>query len=267
MKEIVINLGNKSNEIQIVPIGDLHVGDPNCNMDLIKSTIKYIKDTENCYTILNGDLMNNALKTSKSDTYKETMNMEEQQEALIELLSPIKDKILFMTQGNHELRTNLLAGIDPLRYVARSLDLIEKGRYSDNTYMITLMFGKRNGEKNSSNIYTIFGTHGSGGGKRVGSTANAMDDMCHIIPNADLYVHSHTHVPINYSDRVFVYNQNNKKLEVHTRTFFNTNSFVEYGGYAEAKGYKVSDTTPSAIVIKMIRNGGTMKKLTSIVRL
>ena len=43
---------------------------------------------------MNGDLINNALKTSKSDTYKEQMTMEEEQDLLIELLTPIKNKIL-----------------------------------------------------------------------------------------------------------------------------------------------------------------------------
>jgi hypothetical protein len=36
--------------------------------------------------ILNGDLMNNALKSSKSDSYREKKSIEEQQDELIKLL-------------------------------------------------------------------------------------------------------------------------------------------------------------------------------------
>ena len=267
MKELVINLGNKTNSIMILPLGDIHIGDPNCDLELLKECIEFIKNTDNCYTILNGDLMNNGLKSSKSDSYIETMTMEEEQDLLIELLSPIKDKILYMTQGNHEYRTSLLAGIDPLRSVARELGLLKSGRYSDNSYMLTLQFGKRNGMKDVNNIYTIFGMHGSGGGRRIGSTANIMDDMTSIIPNADLYIHSHTHNPLTFRKPTYIYNQNNKCLELHNRIFYNTNSFVKYGGYAERKGYALTDNTPSVIVIKFDRKKGKMIKTTDIIKI
>lgn len=267
MKEITMLLGNNTNSIQIVPLGDLHIGDPNCDLDSIKNTISYIKDTPNCYTILNGDLMNNALKSSKSDSYVETMTMEEEQDTLIELLTPIKNKILYMTQGNHEYRTSLLCGIDPLKTVARALGLLENGRYGDNSYLLTLIFGKRNGSSNVQNTYTIFGMHGCGGGKRIGSTANGLEDMALIVANADLYIHSHTHNQISFTKPIFVYNQNNKELELHNRVFYNTNSFVTYGGYAERKKLAVGDNEPSAITITFLRDKGKMRKITNIIKI
>ena len=196
------------------------------------------------------------------------MTIEEEQELLVELLFPIKDKILMMTQGNHEYRSSLLCGIDPLRYVARSLGLLEKGRYCDGAYLLTLLFGKRNGTDKVTNSYVIFGIHGgSGGGRRAGSTANALEDMNKIIPNADLYLHSHTHTQILYPDSIFVYNPTSKTLQRHYRTYYNTNSFVEYGGYAEMKGYKPTDTTPNVLRVRMIRDKGKMRKLTDIIKL
>ena len=267
MKEITIDLGTKTNSIQILPLGDLHIGDPNCDIDGIKKAIKYIEETPNCYTILNGDLMNNALKTSKSDSYVETMSIEDEQDTLIELLTPIKNKILFMTQGNHEYRTTLLAGIDPCRSVARELGLLSKGLYGDNSYLITLLFGKRNGTDKVTNTYTIFGMHGCGGGRRIGSTANGLEDMSLIVANADLYIHSHTHNQINFTKPIYVYNQNNKELELHNRVFYNTNSYVNYGGYAERKKLAISDTEPSVVTIDMVRDKGKMRKITNIVKI
>lgn len=267
MKEIKIDLGFESNKIEIVPLGDLHIGDEFCRLDLIQQAIDYIKNTPNCYTILNGDLMNNALKSSKSDSYRETMTMEQQQDKLIELLTPIKNKILVMTQGNHEYRTNLLVGVDPLRYVARSLGLLENGRYADNSYLLTLRFGKRNGTDKITNTYTIFGIHGVGGGRRIGSSANALEDMGKIVCNADLYIHSHTHNTVSFKDCIYVYNSHSKKLEKHSRLFYNTNSFVDYGGYAERKCYTPSDLSPSTISIVLKRDKGTMTKITNITRI
>ena len=267
MNEVVIDLKTNKNRIEIVPLGDFHIGDENCNIDEIKKTIDYIAYTDNCYTILNGDLMNNALKTSKSDTYKESMSIGEEQDLLIELLTPIKDKILYMTTGNHEYRTSILSGIDPSRAIARELGLIKKGLYGDNDYFITLMFGIRNGDKKLENTYTIFGMHGSGGGRRMGATANVLEDMSAIVPNADLYIHSHTHNPMTFRKPIFVYNINNKKLEKIERTFYNTNSFLEYGGYAERKGYTPTDNTANTIVIFFARYKGEMIKRTEVCKL
>lgn len=267
MKNIVIDLKCKSNTFQIVPLGDMHVGDAMCNMPLIKDTIKYIEKTPNCYTILNGDLMNNALKTSKSDSYMEQMTMEQEQDTIIELLMPIKDKILFIAQGNHEYRTKVAVGIDPLRYVARSLGLMQKDRYGDNSYGLILKFGKNCGTK-VPNKYRIFGIHGGGGGgRRLGSSMNALEEMTKVVGNADLYLHSHTHTCINASDRVFEFDDKSDKLISKIRTFFNTTAFLNYGGYAEQKGYKVTDNVPRTLRISAVRVGNKMEYKTDIIKI
>jgi predicted MPP superfamily phosphohydrolase len=143
MKEKTIKLNVPNNNFQLMVLGDIHIGDPLCDLQLVKNTIKYIKETPNCYVILNGDMINNALKTSKSDIYTETMSIEDQQDLLIELLEPIKEKILFICSGNHEYRTHLAAGINPLRYVARELG-IPKDCFSDyESYLLTIQFGTR----------------------------------------------------------------------------------------------------------------------------
>lgn len=263
MKTIKANLG-KQNQIQIVVLGDLHVGDKLCDIDLIKETIEYIRTRKYCYAILNGDLMNNALKTSKSDSYVESMTMADQQEMLIDLLLPIKDKILVMTTGNHEYRTNLLAGINPLKPVAIALGI--KDKLVDSSYILDLSFGTVKGDRPIK--YTVFGIHGGDGtGKRIGITANALQDMANVVCNADLYIHSHTHNQISYSDAVYVFNKPKHRIEEHQRTYYNANAFLKYGGYAEQKGYRLTDRSPSVIVINGFRKKDDVKVVTDIVRI
>lgn len=267
MREFNIKLDCPKNAFQLVVLGDMHIGDELCDMDLIKNTIDYIKKTKDCYCILNGDLLNNALKTSKSDIYKEQMTMEEQQELLIDLLTPIKDKILVMATGNHEYRTNLLAGINPLKAVAYALGV--KDKLVEHSYILTIEFGVAYNIPSVKNRYVVFGIHGgNGGGKTVGSTANALYEMSLIRPDMDLYIHSHTHTPVNYSDMIFLFDRKSKKTREHQRTFFNANAFLKYGGYAEQKGYKPTDRTPSVITVAAFRKGSEgMKIHTNIVRL
>ena len=268
MKEINIKIKASNNNFKLMVLGDAHVGDPLSDIDLLKSTINYIKDTPNCYVIVNGDMMNNALKTSKSDIYNESMSMEDQQDFLIELLTPIKNRILFMCSGNHEYRTHLAAGINPLRYVARELGL-PKDRFSDyESYLLTLEFGVKWGVSNRPNRYIVYGTHGgSGGGRRPGSTANALEDMNKIISNADLYIHSHTHTPINFSDLIYLYDPARGKVNEHIRTYYNANAFLKHGGYADQKGYKLVDRSPSVLDIRAIRTKSKMRMMTNIIKI
>lgn len=266
MKEFNVKITAPKNAFQIMVLGDMHIGDELCDLDLIKETVEYIKKTKDCYCILNGDLINNALKTSKSDTYKEQMTIEQEQDMLIDLLSPIKDKILVMATGNHEHRTSLLAGINPLKAVALALGI--KNKLVDNSYLLNIEFGVAHGMKNLSNKYVVFGIHGgSGGGRRAGATANALQDMALIRPDMDLYIHSHTHTQISYNDMVFLYDRKTKKTKEHQRTFYNANAFLKYGGYAEQKGYKPTDRNPSVLVVNALRKNGEMKIVTNIVRI
>lgn len=266
MKEFNIKLDCSKNSFQLMILGDMHIGDELCDLDLIKETIDYVKNTKDCYAILNGDLINNALKTSKSDSYKEQMTIEDEQDILIELLRPIKDKILVVATGNHEYRTSLIAGINPLRAVTYALGI--KNKLVENSYLLNIEFGTNRGVKKSTNKYVIFGIHGgSGGGRRAGATANALQDMALVRPDMDLYIHSHTHTQINYNDMIFLYDRSSKKTKEHQRTFYNANAFLKYGGYAEQKGFKPADRNPSVLVVNALRKKDCMKIVTNIVRI
>lgn len=259
-----IVLDNK--QFKIVVIGDVHVGDALCDIKLFERTIKYIAETPNCYCILNGDLMNNALKFSKSDIYQATMSIEEQQEFLIKSLMPIKDKILAMTTGNHERRTSRDAGINPLRYIANSLNVPDL--LVENAFVLEISVLNPNTNR-KENSYIVHGIHGGhGGGRRAGATANALEDMCKVVVNADLYIHNHTHTPLFYSDVALVYYSQTKLLAEKNRMFVNGNAFLKYGGYAEEKGFKLVDRTPSVLIIRQVENEkGTRKMITDVVKI
>lgn len=266
MREFNVKLNVPKNSFQLMVLGDMHIGDELCDLDLIRETIDYVKKNKDCYVILNGDLINNALKTSKSDSYREQMTIEEEQDLLVELLMPIKDKILVMATGNHEYRTSLIAGINPLKAVAYALGI--KDKLVDNSYLLNIDFGVAHGMKNLCNKYVVFGIHGgTGGGRRAGATANALQDMALVRPDMDLYIHSHTHTQINYNDMVFLYDRKSKKTKEHQRTFYNANAFLKYGGYAEQKGYKPADRQPSVLVVNALRKKDGMKIVTNIVRI
>ena len=172
-----------------------------------------------------------------------------------------------MATGNHEYRTSLIAGINPLKAVAYALGI--KDKLVDNeSYLLNIEFGVSYGMKTVKNKYVVYGMHGgSGGGRKAGATANALHDMALVRPDMDLYIHSHTHTQINYNDMIFLYDRKTKKTREHQRTFYNANAFLKYGGYAEQKGYKPTDRQPSVLVVNALRKPEGMKIVTNIVRI
>ena len=210
--------------------------------------------------------MNNALKFSKSDIYQATMTIAEQQEYLVEKLEPIKDRILAITTGNHERRTMRDAGINPLRYIAKSLNV--PNLLVENAFLLEVSVMNENTGK-KENSYVVHGIHGGhGGGRRAGATANALEDMAKVVANADLYIHNHTHTPVTYSDSIFVYYSQLKNLTEKQRFFFNGNAFLKYGGYAEEKGFKPVDRTPYVLVVRQVDDDKrTRKMITDIMRI
>lgn len=109
---IKVKLKNIDNNLKLYVLSDIHLGAPEVDLDKVKQVINFIKNTPECYCILLGDILNTALKNSKSDIYSETMSISSAQKLATELLTPIKDKIIAMTPGNHENRVMREAGID-----------------------------------------------------------------------------------------------------------------------------------------------------------
>lgn len=250
MEIIKQNLGSKFSEIEVIPFSDIHIG-ANVDYKILKDTIKYIEDTPNAYTMLNGDLLNNAIKTSVSDIYSEFINPDAQLEKLVELFKPIKHKILCVLSGNHEDRTWKLTGIDIVKNFCYRLRI--EDRYSSGNVMMFLSFGNKRGELATPRPFTfsLYAMHGSGGGKLIGGKMNTLERMSGIV-DADIYLHSHTHTPATFKLDFIRVNHEKKSVKQVTKLFVNTNAWLEYGGYGEVKGYKPSTITPVKIKLKGI---------------
>ena len=261
IKPIKVNL-EEDNNIQIYVLSDMHIGDANADLPTLKRIIEHIKNTPNMYVILLGDILNTALKTSKSDIYSETLNIMDAQKLALQLLLPIKDKILAMTPGNHENRVWKEVGIDLSLWLAEKLEVQDK--YRNNNIALTIQFGSDvNGNPFRLNI---FGQHGAyGGGRRLGAAMNALEDLDGIVGNADIYIRAHTHQPIQGSRNIFLFDD---KGNIHRRTkyYFNSPSVLNYGGYAAEKGYKPTDDTPCYLNIRAIstRKGSKVEKFFKI---
>lgn len=193
VKEIVVKVPSK--EVEIIPLGDVHIGDKQLDFKLLKSMVDYIKDTPDAYTILNGDILDMALKLSKSDVYSQTGSPTEQILAAWELLEPIKNKILLVVRGNHEYRGDKDSGMNPLLALCAKLETLD--RYAGDTYNLVV--------KNSKNqALSILGSHGSG--IKGNDAPSIMSSIKRYITKTyrgfHWYLFSHKHIPGHFEEEI-----------------------------------------------------------------
>lgn len=228
----------------VYTLADLHIGDPHCVPSEVTRRIEEIKADPYGLCILNGDLMNTALRNSVSDIYGEKMKPMQQIIFLADLLQPIAGKVIGATTGNHEARVYKADGIDIMRVVCRELGI--EDTYCPDGVFVYLRFGTRAAGtqhrkegRNPRQWYSIYATHGSGGGRKEGAKAIRLADMASIV-DADVYIHSHTHLPMIMKEDFYRADSSNCAVHKVSKLFVNTSAALTYGGYGQAYEFKPS---------------------------
>lgn len=239
MKEVRIELPQSIERLELHIFSDLHIGDPQCDYKLIKDRIARVENTEDAYCVLNGDILNNATKTSVSDVYGEVLPPMEQIDRAVDLFAPIKNKILAMTRGNHEARTYNKEGIDPSLVMARQLGAEDK--YSPEGVLLWVSFGEssRRRSEGRRTTYSIYMTHGTGGGRTEGAKANRVAQLASVV-DADIYLHAHLHLPLVMRESFCRVSQSTRSCSMVDKLFINTAAGLNYGGYGQAMAFKPS---------------------------
>lgn len=242
------DLPNEVDRLKILILSDVHLEDPLCHQARTIQFVEEVKNDPNCYFLINGDLFNNATRTSVSDTWQSRMTIAEAVDEMVAMLDGIKEKCLVATDGNHEKRTYKNDNRLLIKDVCRILGI--QDRYSFDPYLVYVAFGKNQGRDIRKTVYSIYGKHGTGGGKRVGSKLNKLEDMLSII-NADIFIHSHTHVQAGFRLQSASVDYRNRKPTFKEHLFVNSSAYLEYGGYGEDMGFRPVST----IYPKVFLNG------------
>jgi len=210
-------------KLLLIPLGDVHLGAPTCNVGKFEKTLAFIARTD-CWVVLMGDLLEAASKGSVGAGWVEqTQSPQAQLDALVEVLTPIKDKILIVLEGNHEERIWKQSGIQIAKVLAKMLG-VPFGGYS--------AFLKLKVRKNN---YIVHTKHGSSNAwyPHTKLTA-AMRTAQHT--DADLYLYGHTHELLSIKVPRRSMSTRSRTVKVSEKYFVLTGSFLEYeGSYAQKK--------------------------------
>ena len=250
----------------VVPISDAHYGNPFFSKKHFMDTINYVKQTSNAFAVVNGDLCESSIRTSKGEIFKQVGSPQDQRDWIIKQLKPIKHKILGMTTGNHELRIYNEVGIDISKDIAEALNV----PYRPEGILLKISFGSGNeGHEDKPYVYWCYATHGYGGARTKSAKAVKVERAATWI-HADFYIMSHDHV-VNVAPDVYLLPDNRTYAETdnegketgfsvgrivaHRKMLIKSNAYLKWGGYAEQGGFPPSDlTTP------IIKLDGTRKK-------
>ena len=254
MKVIKIDLPRELEQVELHIFADEHYGDEHCDIKRLLQRIEYVKNTPTAYCILNGDIIDNATRTSIGDVYAQEFNPMEQLQRAVEIFEPIKDKILCITHGNHENRTYKKEGINLSALMASQLGLADK--YTPTSAVMFIRFGSESRGKKESNgsgnvrkiCYTFYVLHGSGGGRKEGAKAIRLADLASII-DTDIYIHSHTHLPLVMKQAFHRIDPRNSNVALVDKLFVNTAANLNYGGYGEAGAFKPSSKDTPTIYL------------------
>ena len=231
-------------EVELVPIGDAHIGNDLFDEVAFKKVIDYIlEEPENpkCARIclLNGDLTESVTRHSKGNLFGLAMSPSVQIATAIKYLLPLTEtsdkypqgKILSYCAGNHDWGRYQDTGVSSAESIAVKLGL--EDRFSvDGCYCFinVKLAGNR-----CNTVHTVYNTHLTGGAGTVGGKANKVGRQG---VWADVIVGSHFHLPLTYKEDYILPNKHKNKLKQYTTTYLITSAFLKYGDYAQRYGMK-----------------------------
>lgn len=230
------DFGQQTKHITIVPLADVHLGAEGSAWQQFYELVKQIAKEPDTYVTLQGDLIDNGLKNSVTNVYRQTMRPYEQKREMAKALEPIRDKILCIIPGNHCRRSSKEADADPTYDIAAKLDLEDK--YRESIAFIRIGLGKRTAGKIRDlkpHVYYLACMHGAGGGGLPGAGVNRNEKYLQSLDGVDILITAHGHKPYAYRGSKIILDPNNRRATFRPTLHMMAGSWLEYIGYPVEK--------------------------------
>jgi predicted phosphodiesterase len=118
-----ISIQTDAPEIEIMALCCLHVGAHDHDRDLFLKYRDWLLESPDRYIMSIGDLGDYSIPTHMPYTmWKQDQSPNEQIKEIIDLLDPVKDRIIGLVDGNHELRIWKKTSLNPNEWIGDKLD-------------------------------------------------------------------------------------------------------------------------------------------------
>lgn len=187
MYKITRKISGKHDEVEIVPFGDIHLGNRNCRKDKFKRLIDWVLSKPNVYVIGMGDLLDCIIPKDKrfqADDIEPYEVIDDLRDEMEEILDPIKDRIICLLQGNHEYHMQQDGYGCPIKKICKSME-VPYGGFS--SYIRLLPDSKIHVKS-----LVLWIHHGWFAGRKRGAKVNCLEDNMAYY-DADVYLAGHSH--------------------------------------------------------------------------
>lgn len=266
-----IEVTSRSQTIEIIPLGDIHLGCNTCDEAKLKEAIDYVRNNKFCYWIGMGDyceFINLQDKRFQPETLAKWIKVQDmsdlvgrQKEKFIEYVKPIAHKCLGLVCGNHESkikdvyeRNIYMEIVDRIRQLA-GMDWKQSLAVGYNGWILLRIIrkAKSNPEKSPSCLVRISLHHGDGGGRSMGGKMNRLIEWMRT-HQSDLTIMGHHHNTTCHLDQIESISSTGKLIRkkvvgVYSSTFKHTTN-EGHDTYAERKQYPPLPTSYVRIIIQ-----------------
>ncbi len=240
-KPSTVSVRSLDDTVHLYHISDIHLKERGCNESLLRKHIQIIKDDPNAIVVLGGDQTSYITKNDKRfdfDGVAEGVDIYDLGDwsnylvdSLVDIISPIADKVIVALEGNHETKYKKTNQHDVHKMFCDRLGLYNGG--------YTSVFCIRFKDMNESNDLIVHATHGKGGSVTSGGVVNKLKKYSMHVANSDLVLVGHMHHQISVVEKVMYYKEgirNHYKLCVCPGSYLE--SYGEgYTSYGEEAGY------------------------------
>lgn len=235
-------------------VADVHIGAKEADLQGFESFLKRVEKDADSYVVIVGDLLNNAVRSSVSDVYAETMSPSQALDYAVKILQPIADRILGVVGGNHERRSRKEVDLDPLFAVCSMLRRSDGSTLQD-VYRPNMAFLRINLVNGSTrDHYAIMLTHGK--------TLNKRKQFVNVIEGIDAAITAHTHQPDVLMPSRIRFTSGNRVV-FHEVVSLCACSWLESGGYSLSGLYLPQATSrPQCLILEFANTNTRRGKIT-----
>lgn len=244
-----IDRKSKGHVFSLYAVADMHVGNPGFDYNHFAAHVKTIKDDPDAYWIGLGDyadwvsIGDKRFQVANLDPEDDMMLLEDfyqkMFERVAEKLSPIMDRCIGLSYGNHEMTICNKNQYDPVKRLCERFQVNNLGWSS----FVRLRFARKCGVS----MYKIFCSHGTVAGGRKGGKINKMENSTADF-DADIYLKAHGHEAIGgIKTTLKVPTRGERRLIAHNKIFMMASSFLKTYNVGSRNYGEIKEYAPSSI--------------------
>jgi hypothetical protein len=193
-----------------------------------------------------GDLCEVVTPHSKGSLMEQTMAPSDQQLEIEDMLEPLKEKLLFLIDGNHERRAMKDAAMLMSKNMAKHLDCMY---YPDSEARFGILL-------NDSRLVRCLASHNYGGGCTPGAKLNRLHNLHFRGPTCDAIFGGHTHSLTDDQIEILSMDDAGNYTAKIQQLVCGGTALRSHKGYPAQMGLKPSPPGLKYIVIESMTNGG-----------